>query len=187
MTKNIIVAVVIGILVLGVGAILLVQNRATDQTQQTTESSQIQQANPLSATVDLAAQNNSGEQGTATLTALEKGKTKVVLNLTGDPQDVTQPAHIHSGSCANLGGVLYPLTFPVNGVSETTLDVDLTEDILNKLPLAVNVHKSVAEANIYVSCGDIGASASGSGTNSTTPTAVPTIEDRRRGADKPED
>lgn len=179
MTKNIIFAAAIGIFVLGVGAILLAQNRAADQTKQTTESPQIQQAAPLSITVDLAAQNNSGEQGTAILTALGQGKTKVVLNLTGAPQDIPQPAHIHNGSCANLGGVLYPLTFPANGVSETTLDVDLTEDILNRLPLSVNVHKSVAEANIYVSCGDIGAPA--------TPTAAPTIEDRRRGADKPED
>lgn len=103
--------------------------------------------------IALSAQNNSGESGTAKIEDFD-GKAKVTLNLTGAPSGVTQPAHIHTGSCANLGGVKYPLNFPVNGKSETTLDISLDE-LLDGLPLAVNVHKSAAEANIYVACGDI--------------------------------
>lgn len=97
--------------------------------------------------------NNSGEFGKATLKE-DDGKVEVKLDLVGAPKDVTQPAHIHTGSCASLGAVKYPLNFPVNGKSETTLNVKLAQ-LKSELPLAINVHKSVAEAGVYVSCGDI--------------------------------
>ncbi|MBI2611034.1 CHRD domain-containing protein [Candidatus Kaiserbacteria bacterium] len=103
--------------------------------------------------VALSAQNDSGMSGTATLTAMD-GSTLVELDLTDAPSGIVQPAHIHSGSCANIGGVVYPLTFPVDGVSETTLDVSL-DALLAQLPLALNVHKSSEEADIYVACGDL--------------------------------
>ena len=101
----------------------------------------------------LNAQNNSGMSGEATLTAMD-GSTLVELELTGAPSGITQPAHIHTGSCANIGGVVYPLTFPVDGASETTLDVSL-DALLTQLPLALNVHKSAEEASVYVACGDL--------------------------------
>lgn len=106
-----------------------------------------------SVTVTLATQNNSGEQGTAELKS-EDGKTKVELMVTGAPADIAQPAHIHLNSCATIGGVKYPLTNVVNGKSETMIDVSLDE-LLAMLPLSINVHKSAAEAGIYVACGDI--------------------------------
>src|SRR3989344_5909031 len=103
--------------------------------------------------VALSAQNDSGMNGTATLTDMGSS-TLVKLALTGAPADIVQPAHIHTGSCATIGGVVYPLTFPVNGVSATTLDVSL-EAIMAQLPLALNVHKSVEEVSVYVACGDL--------------------------------
>ena len=106
-----------------------------------------------SVVVALSAQNNSGMNGTATLTSMD-GSTLVELALTGAPAGITQPAHIHTGSCATIGGVVYPLEFPVNGVSETTLNVSL-DAILAQLPLALNVHKSPEEVSIYVACGDL--------------------------------
>lgn len=109
--------------------------------------------NPKSVTVTLSAQNNSGESGTATLKE-ESGKVKVMLDLTGASAGVMQPAHVHMGSCANLGAVKYPLTFPTNGKSETVLDVKWA-DLKAGLPLAINVHKSPAEATVYVACGDL--------------------------------
>ncbi|MDP2630800.1 MAG: hypothetical protein Q8P56_05345 [Candidatus Uhrbacteria bacterium] len=109
--------------------------------------------NPKSATVTLSAQNASGESGTATLKE-DNGKIKVVLDLTGAPAGVMQPAHVHMGSCANLGAVKYPLTFPTDGKSETILDVKWA-DLKAGLPLAINVHKSPAEATVYVACGDL--------------------------------
>lgn len=102
--------------------------------------------------ISLSEQNESGESGTATLTEVD-GKVIVSLDLNGAPDSV-QPAHIHTGSCDNLGGVQNPLTSPVGGASETTLDVTM-DDLLSGLPLAINVHKSPEEAGIYVACGDI--------------------------------
>ena len=106
-----------------------------------------------SIVVAMSAQNDSGMTGEATLTAMD-GSTLVELDLAGAPEGIVQPAHIHTGSCANIGGVVYPLTFPMNGVSETTLNVSL-DALLAQLPLALNVHKSPEEANIYVACGDL--------------------------------
>jgi hypothetical protein len=107
-----------------------------------------------SMVVALSAQNNSGMSGTATLTAMD-GSTLVKLELAGAPAGVAQPAHIHTGSCANIGGVVYPLTSPLDGVSETTVEASL-DAILAQLPLALNVHKSAEEASVYVACGDLG-------------------------------
>lgn len=105
------------------------------------------------ATLKLDAQNSSGESGTALLKEVE-GKVMVSLSLTGAPKGLTQPAHIHLGSCPNPGAIKYPLKSLVNGESETTLDV--TFDKLKALgSLAINVHKSAAQANMYVSCGNL--------------------------------
>jgi len=103
-------------------------------------------------TIPLIAQNNSGESGTALLKEKD-GKVTVSLALSGAP-NVIQPAHIHMGGCANLNGIKYPLSFPVNGVSETLLDVTLAQ-LKSEFPLAINVHASTADASTYVACGDL--------------------------------
>jgi len=102
--------------------------------------------------IGLLEQNDSGESGTATLTESD-GQTTVVIDLDGTPADIAQPAHIHAGSCTELGGVDYPLTNVVNGSSQTTVDVSF-EQLAKELPLAINVHKSGPEIGVYVSCGD---------------------------------
>ncbi len=109
------------------------------------------------ATVALDAQNKSGEAGIATIKEMG-GKVLVTIDITGAPAGVTQPAHIHAGSCPSPGAVEYPLTSPVDGKSETTLDVSF-DDLMKKLPLAVNVHKSVAMSKVYVACGNVTAPA----------------------------
>ena len=76
------------------------------------------------------------------------------VSLTGAPAGVAQPAHIHVGACPGVGAVKYPLTFPVDGQSETVLDVTL-EQLRSELPLAINIHRSAAEASVYVSCGEL--------------------------------
>lgn len=108
---------------------------------------------PKTVSVALSEQNKSGESGTATLTEVN-GKVNVTLTLTGAPANVTQPAHIHVGPCPDVGAVKYALAFPVNGKSETELNVTL-DQLRSELPLVINVHKSGAEANVYVSCGDL--------------------------------
>src|SRR5688572_27429136 len=113
-----------------------------------------QGAGPLVRTVvQLAEQNGSGQNGTATLTETADGKLMVMIELSNG-SSVAQPAHIHKGTCANLDPrPAYPLTSVTNGASDTTVDVSMAT-LLNG-QYAVNVHKSAAEASVYVACGDI--------------------------------
>ena len=82
--------------------------------------------------------------------------------------DAPHPAHIHSGTCAELGDVVLPLTdvAPIDGesggaasalpvkVSETTVDAAL-QDIIDG-GHAINVHLSAEDIGTYIACGDIG-------------------------------
>jgi Cu/Zn superoxide dismutase len=103
-------------------------------------------------TVTLNAQNGSGESGTATLTQ-SGSDVKVVIALKGAPA-TAQPAHIHDGTCANLKGVVYPLTSVVGG-SSTTVVKGTTIDKLLGGTYAINVHESAADLGKYVACGNI--------------------------------
>ncbi len=106
-----------------------------------------------SVTVKLSPQSGSGESGSATLTK-DGDKTKVVLSVTGQPAGVTQPVHIHKGTCAQLDPKpSYPLSPVVNGKSETTVNASL--DDLQKGGYAINGHKSSTEVSTYVFCGPI--------------------------------
>lgn len=137
------------LIIIGIGYIVV--NSSTKQSIQSP--SGITPKSLQEYTVKLSEQNNSGESGTATLSE-KNGKVKVVLQLTGTPQDVNQPAHIHVGSCQDLGIVKYSLTSAVNGLSETVLDITL-EELRNQQPLGINVHKSETEHKVYVSCGNL--------------------------------
>ena len=100
--------------------------------------------------VQLGAQNQSGETGTATITS-QGGKTQVVLELKGAPAEA-QPAHIHDGSCAALDPKpRVPLSNVVNGKSTTTLDMPMADVVKG----AINVHKSTSDLKTYVACGDL--------------------------------
>lgn len=103
--------------------------------------------------VRLAAENSSGESGQATLTEAD-GQVKVTIEMSGVPQDLSQPAHLHKGTCAALGEPIYTLSSVLNGASETTLPLSLAA-ITGELPLALNVHKSAAEMDVYVACGEV--------------------------------
>lgn len=104
-------------------------------------------------TLQLNEQNNSSEYGNAVITEVN-GKAKVHIEIKNAPRGVAQPAHIHVGSCIDLGDVKYPLTNVVNGVSDTTLNVSLS-DLRTQGSLALNIHKSVSQSKIYVSCGNL--------------------------------
>ncbi|MDE2573613.1 MAG: hypothetical protein KGM44_13950 [bacterium] len=107
-----------------------------------------------SIVIQIQPQNDSGEQGTASLTPMGDSSTKVSISLTGGPSDVAQPAHIHSGSCANLDPKPeYPLQSVTNGHSTTVVPVSL-QKLLSSAD-AINVHKSASEISTYVACGDI--------------------------------
>lgn len=104
-------------------------------------------------TVPLTVQNNSGENGSAMLTETD-GMIRISITLNGAPADIPQPAHIHSGTCPNPGGILYDLTPLLNGQSETSLGITLSQ-LNSQLPLSINVHKSDTEQGVYVACGNI--------------------------------
>lgn len=104
-------------------------------------------------TVKLEAQNNSGQNGTATLFS-EGNKTKVVIEIPNAPTDVAQPAHIHLGRCDKLDKApKWNLEAVKGGRSTTTVPVSL--DTILKDKTAINIHKSAAEVQVYVSCGNI--------------------------------
>jgi len=65
----------------------------------------------------------------------------------------TYPAHIHLGACPQSGGVAYPLNPVVNGRSETVLSAGI-EEVLKKMPLSINMHRSAADLT-PVACGNV--------------------------------
>lgn len=105
--------------------------------------------------IPLQEQNNSKESGVAVLSEVN-GKAQVSITMTnGYPKDTPQPAHIHSGKCPQVGEVVYPLTDLVNGRSVTQLSISLSQ-LQKQTNLAINVHKSQSESNIYIACGNLG-------------------------------
>ena len=103
--------------------------------------------------VKLEAQSNSGQNGTATLMP-EGDTTRVVIEIPNMPAGVAKPAHIHLGRCDKLDKApKWRLEDVKDGRSVTVVPVPL--DVILKDRTAINVHKSAAEAQIYVSCGNI--------------------------------
>jgi hypothetical protein len=88
----------------------------------------------------------------------------------GAAQGEAHPAHIHSGTCAELGDVVAPLPDVIDpgtglefqGVPDAIVvdvsvsTVDLSLDELLASPHAINVHQSAEEIDVYIACGDIG-------------------------------
>jgi hypothetical protein len=111
-------------------------------------------AEPANPTIEiaLAAGRDADQSGKARLVSKDD-KTDVILDIKPGAAGVAQPAHIHEGACPAPGAVKFPLTNVVDGKSTTTLDVKLAD--LLKGGLAINVHKSAAEAAKYVACGDL--------------------------------
>jgi hypothetical protein len=107
---------------------------------------------PMTA-VPLNAVGEGGVAGTATLR--EKGtKLEVTLDLPGAPTDTPHPAHIHVGSCGHPGEVFRNLNPVENGRSVTLLDGLKLADVTNG-GYYINVHKSVEESAVEISCGHI--------------------------------
>jgi hypothetical protein len=149
-----VVAIVLVVIVLLVaGYLLLGKNSLPTLPNQNTPQSQPPSNLPKEVEVPLNTQNNSNELGVATLQKVN-GKLVVKINLKGQTDNTPQPAHIHLGSCPNVGVVKYPLNPVVNGSSETILDTT-GDDLPKLLPLSINVHKSDSQMQTYVACGDI--------------------------------
>ena len=150
----------IAIAFLGIGlAAIFIMFQEPAQNGEKETSSEPEEVEPTSrfAAFPVSAQNDSGESGAATLTEVE-GQTRVVIDVSDVPAGVLQPAHIHTGSCEELGGVKYPLANVEKaqmGPASVTILGTPFEQIMSELPLAINVHKSQEEPGVYVACGDV--------------------------------
>lgn len=107
-----------------------------------------------SMTINLGAQNGSGQDGQAFLNDTSGG-LRVKLQVKNEPKGASEPAHIHQGTCAKLNPAPWKgLSNVVDGVSVTTIP-GLTLAELKKAHYAINVHESAANLKHYVSCGDL--------------------------------
>ena len=154
------------IVLIAVGVVIWLKNSSGTSDPSPTSAMNAPQrtSDSSSPMVSLSAQNNSNLNAKYQLTAVGSpsgisSQTRVILAVSNAPQGVSMPAHIHSGTCANLGGVKYSLSNVVNGVSSTTIDVSILQLKLD-LPLAVNIHKSVDEPGVYVACANLNADGS---------------------------
>jgi hypothetical protein len=110
-------------------------------------------ASPSNLKLKLYAQNRPGKTGTATFDQVPGGVT-IVIKMPGG-QNGTQPAHIHTGTCAKLNPVpKYSLTSIVQGNSTTTIPGISLGDLL-KGEYVIDVHESSADIKRYVACAPI--------------------------------
>ena len=105
-------------------------------------------------TIQLGDQENSGQTGSATLTAKGAQMEIVIKVVPGPLEGDPQPLHIHFGTCGpNLGNRHFNLSDVVAGVSVTLIDAGLVS--VTQGNNAINLHKSYPEFDIYTSCGNI--------------------------------
>jgi plastocyanin len=106
--------------------------------------------------IALNEQNDSGQNGIATLTA-QGDDTEVVLSLSEGTME-TSAVHIHNGQCGpgDLGGVVHPLTNITNGTSATLLE-GVSLEGLRTGDFAINTHNA-DDPSVYTACGNIPAS-----------------------------
>jgi hypothetical protein len=123
---------------------------------------------PAPDSIPIAELNGSGISGDATLTDNGDGTTTIDVLVAGATGD--HPIHLHSGTCAELGDVVVPLTnVDAAGSSVTTIEVPLASIEDPEIgPHAINIHLSADEIDQYVACGDIPLAAVGGETDTTT-------------------
>lgn len=120
------------------------------------------QPNGDTLTIELAEENDSGQTGTATLTAVGPNETEVVVDVTNPPAE-SQPVHIHEGSCDDIDPQpLHGLPNLMDGHTESTVPASLDE--LTAGGLALNAHRSDEQIDLYVACGNLPGPADGAGT-----------------------
>jgi plastocyanin len=104
--------------------------------------------------------------GTATLLTAALGAP---LTRAQDEGDAPHPAHIHSGTCDELGDIVEPLTDVAEDtagekfgaaeavlVKESETDVPLSLSDILAAPHAINIHESAEAIQNYIACGEIG-------------------------------
>lgn len=120
---------------------------------------------PGTVQVDLA-----GDQPGTVAVGEFDGTTFVVVNIDPGAEGAIQPAHVHTGTCASPGAIVYPLASIVDGSSFTLLSASPAQLLDNNY--IVNVHLSEAQIGTYVSCAVLEASAA---TSTPKPTKTPSV------------
>ena len=83
--------------------------------------------------------------------------------------DAPHPAHIHSGTCENLGDIVVPLgdvqlltageafgAASAVPVEESVTEAGMSLSDILAAPHAINIHQSADAIQVYIACGDIG-------------------------------
>jgi len=138
--------------------------------------------NAAAIAVQIAQKHNSGQAGTAEITATIDDRTQVVIQLEGEPPGAKEPAYIYAGTCKKLSSTpAYLLTPIVAGTSTTTVDVRLP--YLQASRFAVEAFASTSNVSSDVACGNIpviaSASPSTGATNAPTPAPLATYMSAR--------
>lgn len=103
-------------------------------------------------TIDMNEVDDSGQSGSANITT-DGEQVTVAIEIDAGEEGVPQPAHIHEGSCDDLGDVAYPLDSVEDGESESTADVGMDELLPGEY--AINVHLSEDQMDVHVACGNL--------------------------------
>lgn len=108
---------------------------------------------PPTTVLQLQAIDGSGVSGTVSLAAAGAQRTLVLVEV--DPAGhLNMPAHIHPGNCDELvPQPRYPLENVVDGMSSTEVPAPLDE--LLRGDVALNLHRSDVEMQIYTACVDL--------------------------------
>ena len=108
---------------------------------------------PKVLTVTMKAENGSKEEGVATIKPSSDGVTVTVL--LKNAKSLSQPTHIHAGTCDNITKAPeFALVNTTDGKGTTDVKGVTIEQLLSG-KYAINVHKSANELATYVSCGNI--------------------------------
>jgi len=110
--------------------------------------------NAAAIIAQIAQTHNSGQSGTATITATIDDRTQVVVQLQGEPPGAKEPAYIYAGTCKKLtSSPAYVLTPIAAGTSTTTVDVRMA--YLQATHFAVEAFASSSNGSGDVACGNI--------------------------------
>ena len=111
----------------------------------------------------VAARPGSAVQGSATMSSVGleggTGTSTASVSIGGAAPGSRHPWHVHTGSCANTGGIVgdpgaYPL-LEVGADGRASATASIAVGLDDEGAYNVNVHRSTAEMSTVIACGDL--------------------------------